>query len=255
MVNLAKQWTTDPNYSHGIFVPMFAAFLCWKSRRTWAAYSLRPSYYGLIVVVVALALLIVGVLGAELFLPRVSFVLMVGGLIAYFAGWRILKALLAPWLVLLLMIPLPVIIFNEVAFPLQLLASRLGSSLIDLFQIPVLREGNIIILPSMSLNVVEACSGIRSLMSLITLALFYGVLLEQRASMRWVLVVLSVPITVAANAMRILAATLLGTYAGPRFAEGFFHSVSGWLVFVLALILLIVSHKIGIRLVKLRAAT
>lgn len=254
LVNLVRQWIADPNYSHGILVPLFAAFLCWKHRHTWTAHTLRPSYYALILIVGALTLLAVGTLGAELFLPRLSFVLILGGLVAYFAGWRVLKALLVPWLVLLLMIPLPVIVLNEIAFPLQLLASRLAGLLVDLFRIPILREGNIIILPSLTLDVVEACSGIRSLMTLITLAVFYGLLAERRPWMRWLLVVFSVPIAVAANAVRILGAALLGTYAGPRFAEGFFHSFSGWLIFVLALAFLITSHSISSRLVRLRTA-
>ena len=255
LTNLFRQWFADPNYSHGIFVPLFSALLCWNRRQTWTPLPARPSYYGLVLIVGALGMLVVGTLGAELFLTRISFVVLLGGLAAYFAGWRLLGALLAPWLVLFLMVPIPVIVFNEVAFPLQLLASRIASALLELLQVPVLREGNVIVLPSMSLDVVEACSGIRSLMSLITLAVFYGLLAERRHWMRWLLVVLSIPVALAANATRIVGAALLGQYMGPQFAEGFFHAFSGWLIFALALGVLIAFHKLGSRLMRRRAIT
>ncbi len=255
LLNLFRQWFADPNYSHGIFVPLFSALWCWNRRQTWTQNPVRPSYYGLVLIVGALGMLIVGTLGAELFLTRISFVVLLGGLAAYFAGWQLLGALLAPWLVLFLMVPIPVIVFNEIAFPLQLFASRIASSLLELLQVPVLREGNVIVLPSMSLDVVEACSGIRSLMSLITLAVFYGLLAERRHWMRWLLVVLSIPVALAANATRIVGAALLGQYMGPQFAEGFFHAFSGWLIFALALGLLIVFHKVGSRLMRRRATT
>jgi exosortase len=254
LASLFRQWAEDANYSHGFFVPLFSVFLLWKGRHVWKP-SL-PSFSGLVLVIGAMGLLIVGTLGAELFLPRVSFVLLIGGLVVYFAGWQMLRALLAPWLVLSLMIPIPVIVFNEIAFPLQLLASRLASSSLELLRVPVLREGNIIVLSSMSLDVVEACSGIRSLMSLICLAVFYVLLVEQRRQwIRWLLVVLAVPVALAANAMRIVGSALLAQYAGSQYAEGFFHAFSGWLIFALALGLLIGMHRLGARLLRWRKAT
>jgi exosortase len=255
VVGLFKQWLEDPSYSHAFSVPIFSVLWCWMHRDVWTTRPICPSNSGIILILAALALLIVGTLGAEIFLPRVSLVVLLAGFIAYFAGWQMLRALLAPVLILFLMVPLPAIVFNEVAFPLQLLASSWSAFLLELLRVPVLREGNVMVLPSMSLDVAEACSGIRSLLSLITLAVFYGSIAERRNWLRWTLVAVAVPIAVAANALRIVGAAVLGYYLGPRFAEGFFHLFSGWLIFILALGLLVLLHKLGSRLAVCRTAT
>jgi len=244
---LVYQWFEDPNYSHGLFVPLFSALLLWKRRNVWRETPFRPALSGLALVVCAMCLLVLGTLGAELFLPRVSLVLLIGGLLAYFAGWPMLRAFLAPWLCLFLMIPWPAIVFNEFAFPLQLLASRLACSLLDLFQVPVLREGNVIMLPSMSLDVVEACSGLRSLMSLITIAVFYSLLTERRIWMRYFLIALAIPLAVGMNALRIFGSALLAQYVDPQFAEGFFHTFSGIVLFLLSLGVLTGVHALSTR--------
>ena len=153
------------------------------------------------------------------------------------------------------MIPLPVIVFNQIAFPLQTLASHLASSVLTIMHVPVVREGNVISLPSITLNVVEACSGIRSLMSLATLALMYGLVAERRNWMRVLLVLFAIPAAVGANALRIVGAALLGQYAGPQYADGFFHAFSGWLIFVLTMALLVGLHAAGSRIVRRDATT
>ena len=192
----------------------------------------------------ALCVLIVGVLGAELFLSRSSLVFLFAGMVIYFAGWRIFpRALLFPWAVLFLMIPIPVIIFNQIALPLQFMASRLATWLLGLVGVPVLREGNVINLPSMSLEVVEACSGIRSLVSLITLAVIYGYFAEPKRLLRVALVIAAVPVAVIANGIRIMGTGLLGQYWDPDKAQGFFHEFSGWVIFLLALAILYLIHR------------
>jgi exosortase len=255
VANLARQWFDDPNYSHGIFVPICCALLLWIHRKSWMATPLQPSTSGLLFVVAAMGLLLVGTLGAELFLPRFSLCILIGGLVVYFAGWRMLRAVLAPWLVLFLMIPLPVIVFNEIAFPLQVLASRLACSFLELLQVPVLREGNIIVLSSMSLDIVEACSGLRSLMSLITVAVFYGLFFERKLWMRCLLVLVAVPVAVFTNALRITISAVLAQYVSHEFAEGFFHAFSGLLLFLLSLAALAGLHTLGNRFATRRVAT
>lgn len=245
---LVAQWFDDPNYSHGILVPFCALLLLWEKRKKWLVERSVPSLTGLIFVIAAMGLLAVGSLGAELFLSRVSFCVLIGGLIVYCAGWRMLRVVLAPWLFLFLMVPLPVIIFNQIAFPLQILASRLAASLINLLRVPVLRDGSILTLPTMSLNIVEACSGLRSLMSLITVAVFYSLFFEKRVWLRWVLVLAAVPVAVCTNALRITTAALLAEYVNPQLAEGFFHAFSGLLLFVLSLAVLAAVHWLGNRL-------
>jgi len=188
-------------------------------------------------------MLIVGQMGAELFFSRLSLLVVLAGLIILFLGWNLFRALLFPWAFLLLMIPLPAIVLNQITFPLQLLASKVASTTLPWMGVPVLREGNVIILPAMALEVAEACSGIRSLMSLTALAVIYGYLMERRVGIRVLLAVASIPIAVAANSFRIVGTGLLVQYWDPDKAQGFFHEFSGWLIFVVSLIMLYLLHR------------
>ena len=171
------------------------------------------------------------------------------GLIWTFLGWAILREVLFPLAVLMLAIPFPAILFNQITFPLQLLASQMASSLLPLLGVPVFREGNVIQLPVMKLEVAEACSGIRSLMSLFTLAVFYGYFLERTAGRRWLLALASIPIAVGANALRIVGTGLCVQYWDPSKAEGFFHEFSGWVMFLISLTSLYFLHRV-LRLIR-----
>jgi len=241
---LVGQWWNDPNFSHGFFVPAFALFVLWQDRSRLASLPRAPSLWGLLILVMALCVLVVGVLGAELFLSRVSLLLLIAGLVVLFLGWNYLRAVLFPLAFLILMIPIPAIIFNQITFPLQILASKVAATVLPLAGVPVLREGNVINLPTMPLEVAEACSGIRSLLSLATLAIIYGYLMETRNSVRVVLTLASVPIAVAANSSRIVGTGLLVQYWDPSKAEGFFHAFSGWLIFVISLVMLFLLHQV-----------
>jgi exosortase len=160
------------------------------------------------------------------------------------------RAVLFPWAFLILMIPIPVIVFQKVTFPLQLLASKLASTALPLFGVVVHREGNVIELASMKLEVVAACSGIRSLLSLLTLSIIYGYLMEDRQWVRVLLAIAAVPIAVVANSFRIVGTGLLVQYWDPEKAEGFFHLFEGWLIFVVSLIMLFALHGLVMRLWK-----
>jgi exosortase len=192
----------------------------------------------------ALSVLIIGQMGAELFLARFSLILLLASLIVLFLGWDYLRALLFPIAFLLLMIPIPAILFNQITFPLQLLASKVSAAVLPLLGVPILREGNVINLPAMTLEVAEACSGIRSLMSLVTLAIIYGYLMEKRVAVRVVLALASVPIAVAANSVRIIGTGLLVQYWDPDKAEGYFHASWGWIIFVISLVMLYALHSL-----------
>lgn len=241
---LVRQWWSDPNFSHGFLVPIFAGFVLWQKREMLASVRQKPSAWGLPVIVLALLMLVVGSFGAELFLSRVSLIVLAAGMVVFFLGWAMFVAVLFPLLILLLMVPIPAIVFSQITFPLQILASKLAAWFLPIIGVPVLREGNIINLPSMPLEVAQACSGIRSLMSLTTLAIIYGYLLESRISLRVVLAVASFPIAVAANAFRIVGTGLIVQYWDPEKAEGFFHLFSGWLVFVVSLLMLFGLHRL-----------
>jgi exosortase len=241
---LASQWSHDANFSHGFFVPAFALYVLWDRRETLARVDRQPAWSGLWLLLSGLLCLIVGVTGAELYLSRVSIVPVLGGLVVLFLGWRFLRAAAFPWLFLLLMIPPPALVFNQITFPLQIFASEAAANLLPLLGVPVLREGNVIHLPAMALEVAEACSGIRSLMSLVTLAVMYGYVLENRRSVRVLLVLAAVPIAVAANSLRIVGTGLLVQYWDPDKAEGFFHTFSGWIIFVVSILLLFAVRRI-----------
>jgi exosortase len=239
---LIAEWWTNPNFSHGFLVPLFSAFVVWQNRKRLAAIPVEPSWLGLAVIAGSLGILVVGQLGAEFFLTRTSLLFLIAGLLIYFLGWKYFRASLFPWVFLFFMVPIPVIIFNQIAFPLQFMAARMASDLLSLIGIPVLRDGNIIQLPTMSLEVAEACSGIRSLMSLGALAVIYGYFLETRNLPRVLLALSAIPIAVAANAFRIVGTGLMGYYWSPDKAEGFFHEFSGWVIFVISIGLLLLVH-------------
>ena len=241
---LAAQWWHDPNFSHGFFVPAFSLYVLWQQRNRLLTLPRRPSWMGLGILAMALGTLVVGVLGAELFLSRASLLLVIAGLVIFFLGWHYQRAVLFPWAFLLLMIPIPSLLFNQITFPLQVLASKVAATALPWLGVPVLREGNIIHLPAMPLEVAEACSGIRSLLSLGTLAIIYGYVAEKRTGARIALALAAVPIAVAANSSRIVGTGLLVQYWNPDKAEGFFHSFSGWLIFVVSLAMLYLVHQI-----------
>jgi exosortase len=241
---LAEQWWNDPNWSHGFVVPIFSIFVLWRERARLAGLQPHPSQWGVPLVILAMGILVLGFLGAELFLSRVSLLLLIAGLIVFFRGWRYFWAVLFPWAFLFLMIPIPAISMNQITFPLQILASKLAAALLPLVDVPVLREGNIINIPDVSLEVAAACSGIRSLFSLVTLAVIYGYLAEPRKSVRIVLALAAIPIAVVANALRIVGAGVLAQYWNPGKAEGFLHIVSGGLIFLLSLALLYLLHRL-----------
>jgi exosortase len=244
---LMRQWYNDADYSHGFLVPLLSIYLIWQRRDKLAQVPRRPSNFGLLVVVGALALLFLGSLGAELFLTRVSMIVTICGLIIYFSGWALLRAMAFPIAFLLFAIPIPVLIYNEIVFPLQFIASRFATSILEMLNLfPIMREGNVLIMPGMRLEVVEACSGIRSLMSLLALAAGYGYMAEKSVPVRWFLVLAMIPLAIVSNGTRVMITALMTNYIGPRAAEGFMHEFSGWVIFVVATVLFLALHSLTI---------
>jgi exosortase len=242
--SLVVQWWTDADYGHGFFVPLFSGYILWHTRERWTKVEIRPSNFGFVVIVGAIAFLLLGSLGAELFTSRFSLLVLLSGMILFLAGWKMLRAVSFPLGYLIWMIPMPVIIYNQITFPLQLIASRLATAWLELAQVPVLRDGNILIMSNYSLEVVEACSGIRSLMTLMALAVAYGYLVSPRRWVRYVLAAFMVPIAIVTNAIRIMGAGLMAHRFGPAAAEGFLHQFSGWAIFLVALLLMFGSYWI-----------
>jgi exosortase len=261
---LGYDWWTDENYSHGLLIPLIIGYILWTERERLGRVTQRPSLlWGGLIVVFAMLSLWVGTAGAELYVQRMSLVLMLAGIAIYFWGWRFLRLLWVPLGLLILAIPIPAIIFNKIAFPLQLFASRCAVWAMRLFDIPVLRQGNVIeLMPkgareTKKLEVVEACSGIRSLMTLVTLAVVFAYFTRPRSDDGdgsggnflsriksygfWrsiILVVSAVPIAILTNALRVSGTGVLAHYYGTEVADGFFHSFSGWVVYIVAFLLL-----------------
>ncbi len=240
---LVLNWWDDPNFSHGFFIPAFSAFVVWTRWQSLKQVALRPSNWGVVLIAGSALLLAAGQLGAELFLSRVSLIFLLAGVVIYYLGWPMFRALFFPWAILFLMVPIPAIIFNEITFPLQFLASKVASAALPWLGVPVLRQGNVLQLSTMSLEVADACSGIRSLMSLEALTIIYGYVLERRIWIRIVLAISALPIAVFANALRIVSTGACVQYWDPERAEGFFHAFSGWAIFIIAVLLLLAVHK------------
>jgi exosortase len=240
---LVTDWWQIPDFSHGFLVPPFAAYLVWVRKDVLRSVKITPTWNGTAVVASGLAMLLLGVYGAELFLSRLSLLIVLAGLVLTFGGLEVLKELRFVFLVLLLAIPMPAIIFNQITLPLQTLSASSASALLPLFSVPVLSEGNVIVLPMMKLEVAQACSGIRSLMSLLTVSIVFGYFLEQSISRRMLLAAASIPIAIVANCLRIVGTGLCVQYWDPDKALGFFHEFSGWVMFLISLTCLYAVHR------------
>lgn len=241
---LVLAWWTDDNYSHGFLIVPVAVYFAWERRRRFVAAPVAPSSAGLVIIIGSVFVLTAGVLGSELFLTRISIVGTLVGIVLFLFGWQRLRVLAFPLAFLLLMIPIPAIIFNQIAFPLQLLASRVGEAAISAAHIPVLREGNVLILANTTLEVAEACSGIRSLVSLLTLGIVFGYVADSRGWVRTLIAVSAVPVAVVANGARVAGTGIAAHVFGAAAAEGFFHEFSGWVVFVSSFLMILALHRV-----------
>src|SRR3982751_4300854 len=254
---LGFDWWTDQNYSHGLLIPFVIGFILWSTRDRFKQTPTRPStVWGMALVLFAFAALWAGTAGAELFTQRMSLVIMLAGIVIYFWGFQILRLTIVPLTLLALAIPIPIIVWNKIAFPLQIFASRCAVWSMRLFNISVLRAGNVIELfprgstDTKKLEVVEACSGIRSLMTLVTLAVVFAYMTYPSDSpgsgtqSRWwksygfwrcaILIIAAVPIAILTNALRVSGTGVLAHYYGTEIADGFFHSFSGWVIYISA---------------------
>lgn len=241
--SLVMRWWEDEGYSHAFLVVPLAGYLAWRQRPAFRAGPVRPDAWGLFGVALACALHTLGRLGAEFFLTRFSLVVLLAGLVWTFWGRTQLRRLAFPLLLLASSIPLPVLVYNRLAAPLQLLASAVSTELAHGLGISVYRDGNVIHLAHTSLGVAEACSGLRSVSSLTVAALLLAYLELRRPLSRLLLVLLAVPIAILSNVARVTGTALLSEH-DPALGAGFYHSFSGWLVFLCGLGLLWVAGRL-----------
>ncbi len=234
-LKILADWWQDPNNSHGLLIPPLALYFAWNKRHRFSAEPESPATAaGLILVFGSLLVYFVGRLGAEFFLTRTSAIGLVAGLLLFFHGWRRFRVMAFPLFFLLLAVPIPALIFNTVSIPLQGLASEASAGLLNFCDVPVLREGNVLQLASTSLGVAEACSGLRSLVSLIALAVILGYLRWSGLGQRFLLIAMSVPVALLLNVVRITITGFIAENWSVKYAMGFFHEFSGWVVFVVA---------------------
>ncbi len=251
--HLVSVWSSDDDMGHGFFVPLVAGYLVWQRRAPLMAMEWKPAWWGVAVLLLGVAESYVGTLGAEQFLQASSVLVTVVGILLVLGGVELVKELAFPLLLLPFMIPLPALIYNKITFPLQLFASWVAENVLNLIAIPTLRDGNVLRLPNQTLNVAEACSGIRSLLSLTFLSLVYGYFFDRRVWMRVALFVATVPIAILTNAGRVTITGIVGETIDPSLASGFSHELEGFLVFLAAIGMLIALHAILNRFSKSRA--
>lgn len=243
LVDLALDWWTLPNASHGLLVPPLAAYIAWKRKRLTFQFPAVPNLRGLFWIVGGCVVLIIGKLGAEFFLSRISLVIIFTGLIHLYWGTQRLKTLGFPLLLLATMVPLPVIVFNQLAQPLQLFASQVSTRIAQAFGVSIFTEGNIIQLASTTLGVEEACSGLRSLAALVVMALLLGLIVCRSPWARVLLLISAFPIAVFVNVLRVAGTAILADRS-PELAMGFYHTFSGWLIFLLGIALVFGTCRI-----------
>jgi len=243
IAKLVNDWSVDENYSHGFLVVPLALYFAWERRNKFLQTTRHPHILGLLMVLCSLAVLLVGILGAEVFSTEISMIGVIAGSVWFLFGWQHLKVMLFPIAFLLLMVPIPALVFNEITLPLQFIASRFAEGSLILLGVPVLREGNVIHLPNIVLEVEEACSGIRSMVSLLTLGIVYGYFSESRQWMRVVLALATIPVAILTNGIRVAGTGAAALQYGAQAAEGFLHTFSGWFVFISACMLLLLCHR------------
>lgn len=242
ITKLVKAWSTDDNFSHGFLIPFVAGYLIWLRKEKLTNFVLKQNNFGLLIIFTGMLLHIVGNIGAELFVQRISLIVTLFGLVYYIFGKQIARETSVPVLYLILMIPIPAIIWNKIAFPLQLFASKMTADVINLLGVPILREGNVLHLANTTLEVVDACSGLRSLTSLLALSGAFTCIVTIKNYNKWILFLSAIPIAIVTNIIRLTSTAIMARFIGPEVAHGFLHDFSGLLVFVSAFLLLYFTY-------------
>lgn len=241
---LITDWSKDPNYSHGFLIPFISAYFIWQKRAELRGVASQPSNWGMLLVLSGLALLLMGTLSGEYFTMRLSMLVVLAGVVVFARGFSFLRAVAFPFGFLIFMIPLPYLVYDALAFPLKMIVSKYSVEFLNLVGVPILREGNILHLPQTTLEVADACSGIRSMISLLALGAAMGYMFLDGFARRAALVFLAVPIAVLANGVRVVGTGLLAVHYGSRVAEGFFHESAGLVIFGVALVLMGVAMSV-----------
>lgn len=231
-------WSVNDDYSHGFLVPLVSGYFFWMAREKIFRTEANPANWGLIIVAFGVLQLLLGSLASEYFTQRTSLVVVLAGTVIFAMGWQAFVAMRLPILYLLLMVPIPAIVYDTLTIPLKLFVAKVSVKGLIMLGYPVMREGNIIILPNVTLEVADACSGLRSLMSLVALSVAFAFLFQKKAWKQWVLIFSALPVAVFTNIMRVFVTGILAKHYGRVAAEGFFHEFAGFAVFFVAMVLM-----------------
>jgi len=242
--NLIYDWQFNPDYSHGFFIPLIVGYMIYSRRQELKEAAVTPNNWGLVLFVLGITQFILGTIGAEHFLQSTSMIVVVLGIVLFFSGIRTTRIIFVPILYMLFMIPLPAIIWNDFAFTLRLFASDVAVICMHALGMLVLQEGNMLYLPGASLEVVDACSGMRSLVSLLALGALFAFLSDHPVWKKWLVFLSAIPIAIISNIIRLIITVALVQRYGSEMASGFTHEVSGLLVFFIGLILFFIVYKL-----------
>jgi len=249
---LISDWSIDPNFSHGFLIPFVALYMVWHRQNELLQVTPKPSKTGIYIIILGMLVHVAGNVGSELFLMRFSMIITISGIIIYIYGLEMFWKVMVPVAYLIMMIPIPDILWNKLAFPLQLFSAKISAYSINILGIPVLREGNILHLANTSLEVVDACSGIRSLTSLLALTGAFAFLAPLSIIKKWILFFSAIPIAVAVNVIRLTITGAMAAWIGPEAAHGFLHDMSGLIIFGAALILVYIVFIIEMKIEKIQ---
>jgi len=244
LVELAGDWKNNDNYSHGFFIPLISGYMVYCMRSELKGISIRSADWGIILLIIGLSQLYIAKVGSEFFLQRTSLIPVLLGASLFLLGLGITRKLLLPICYLIFMVPLPAIVWNKIAFPLQLFSSAITESVVKILGIPIFREGNVLHLAQTTLEVVDACSGLRSLSTMFALSLALAWFSDFARWKKWILFFMSAPIAVFANTVRLALTAVLATFYGEKAAQGFLHEFSGLFTFAFGLFLLILVNRL-----------
>ena len=241
VASMVGEWYTDENYSHGFLIPVISGYLLWQRKDELAKARISPANTGVLIAALGLLMFLVGNVAGENFTMRFSLLVVVAGAIIFAYGYGFFGAMLFPYMYLFFMLPLPFILYDAVAFPLKLMVTEYSVLALKLVGIPVLRDGNIIELTNITLEVADACSGIRSIVSLLALSTAFAFFTQSRFHKRFILIALAIPIAIIANSIRVIGTGILASRYGSAAAEGFFHEFAGLVIFGIAIVMLVLS--------------
>lgn len=237
---LIATWSSSDEYSHGFFIIPLCCYIVWRKKDTLLDIPIKPSKLGLACTIFSLLLYLLAHLAEISTVRSFSMVLLIAGIILYFYGFRMLKELMFPLFLLLFMIPVPAQIYSQLTIPLQLFVSKTSVAAASLLGIPIYREGNVIHLPDRTMQVVRACSGLRSIISLLTLGAILGYFTLKSNFLRSILFLSGIPAAIFVNIIRVLLLVMAFHYFNYDLTTGSIHTIFGVIIFFLALLFIIV---------------